>query len=161
MKYSKAIVRIFFGAVFVLFFTKQVFAQSDTRIAALYKIGLSAKQGGYIFSLSKDRKHGLVAETQDQSSSSTWYDAQDKISDPANHNNKYHGAYFRDWRMPTKFELNLLYLQKDAVGGFASSYYWSSAEYDNANAWSQTFDYGYQNYYFKTITLYVRAVRAF
>ena len=90
MKYSKAMVSIFLSAVFILFFTTQVFAQSDTRIAALYKIGFSAKQGGYIFSLSKDRKHGLVAETQDQSITSNWYDAQDKISDPANHNKKYH-----------------------------------------------------------------------
>ncbi|HHT9111668.1 MAG TPA: Lcl C-terminal domain-containing protein [Candidatus Brocadiaceae bacterium] len=161
MKSSKSMLRIFLGAVFVSFFTTQIFAQSDTRIAPLYKIGFSAKQGGYIFSLSKDRKHGLVAETQDQAPFSTWYDAQNKISDPANHNNKYHGAYFRDWRMPTQFELNLLYLQKDKVGGFANKNYWSSSELDFYNGWYQDFSSGNQDYISKYSSVTVRAVRVF
>ena len=48
-----------------------------------------------------------------------------------------------------------------AVGGFASAYYWSSTEYGNNYAWKQTFDYGYQNFFNKYYTTYVRAVRAF
>ena len=31
-----------------------------------------------------------------------------------------------DWYLPSKFELNLLYLQKSVVGGFASDHCWSS-----------------------------------
>ena len=29
------------------------------------------------------------------------------------------------WRLPTKDELNLLYQNKDKIGGFAYDYYWS------------------------------------
>lgn len=41
----------------------------------------------------------------------------------------------------------------------ASTYYWSSTEYDGSNAWSQTFSSGHQYRYTKTLTYYVRAVR--
>jgi len=71
------------------------------------------------------------------------------------------GVTYGDWYLPSKYELNLLYLQKVAVGGFASAYYWSSTEYLNASAWVQHFDDGYQVGYNKGTTLYVRAVRAF
>ena len=30
------------------------------------------------------------------------------------------------WRLPTKDELNILYENKDKIGGFAYTYYWSS-----------------------------------
>ena len=65
------------------------------------------------------------------------------------------------WRLPTKEELNTLYLNKDKIGGFADNVYWSSAEYGNASAWSQLFYYGYQAVNFKFYTFYVRAIRAF
>ena len=68
-----------------------------------YTIGISTDLGGYIFWVSTDGKHGLVAETQDQGLS-TWYNAQNLISDPANHSTN--GQKFRDWRLPTKHELN-------------------------------------------------------
>ena len=32
------------------------------------------------------------------------------------------------WRLPTKDELNILYENKDKIGGFASNNYWSSTE---------------------------------
>jgi hypothetical protein len=71
-----------------------------------YTIGLNADLGGYVFYVTPDGKHGLVAATQDQSSTITWYDAQDNISNPANHN--ANGKKFTDWRMPTKYELSLI-----------------------------------------------------
>jgi len=64
------------------------------------------------------------------------------------------------WRLPTKDELNLIYENKDRVGGFANNYYWSSTEYNNNSAWKQNFDNGLQNYSGKSLTYDVRAVRA-
>ena len=61
------------------------------------------------------------------------------------------------WRLPTKDELNLLYQNKNKIGGFASDYYWSSTEYNNGSAWRQYFSYGRQVYYYKASRYYVRA----
>ena len=71
------------------------------------------------------------------------------------------GVTYGDWYLPSKYELNLLYLQKIAVGGFASAYYWSSTEDGNDYAWRQDFDSGAQNIGGKNFTSRVRAVRAF
>jgi len=65
------------------------------------------------------------------------------------------------WRLPTKEELNLMYLNKNEIGGFAAAYYWSSSESNIYAAWSQFFSNGVQvNYFGKGFTYYVRAVRA-
>ena len=69
---------------------------------------------------------------------------------------------YGDWYLPSKYELNLLYLQKSVVGGFANNYYWSSTEEgNNYLAWGQDFGYGYRDYDGKEYAHYVRAVRAF
>jgi hypothetical protein len=68
---------------------------------------------------------------------------------------------YSDWYLPSKDELNKLYLNKVAVGGFASAYYWSSSDNSNASAWQQYFANGLQSYDFKPITYRVRAIRAF
>ena len=65
------------------------------------------------------------------------------------------------WRLPTKDELNVLYENKDKIGGFASNYYWSSSEFVNGIPWGQRFFNGNLFYDYETNTLYVRAVRAF
>lgn len=116
---------------------------------------------GIVFSVSPDQLHGLEAETQDQGSTS-WFNAQNLISDPATHSDA--GKNCRDWRMPTEFELNLLYQQKVAgvVGGFANFHYWSSTESSSGNAWYQTFTDGTQHSNVgKSVLARVRAVRAF
>ena len=64
------------------------------------------------------------------------------------------------WRLPTKDELNMLYENKEEIGGFANLTYWSSSEYDNFNAWSQYFSLGLQFCPTKVNYNYVRAVRA-
>ena len=74
------------------------------------------------------------------------------------------------WRLPTKDELNLMYLNKDKIGGFASDYYWSSTEYvflgEPTSAWIQGFSDGHQYETYKgeddlNNPHYVRAVRTF
>jgi hypothetical protein len=65
------------------------------------------------------------------------------------------------WRLPTKDELNILYNNKDKIGGFANSYYWSSTESGSFFAYYQYFVSGIQTYNFKDSAYYVRAIRAF
>lgn len=71
------------------------------------------------------------------------------------------GVTYGDWYLPSKYELNLLYLQKSVVGGFASSNYCSSTEYSANFAWRQNFGNGDQGASGKFGPYYVRAVRAF
>ena len=72
------------------------------------------------------------------------------------------GVTYGDWYLPSKHELNLLYLQKSVVGGFADAFYWSSTESVSVNAYVQVFPFGDQGSNSKnTTTNYVRAVRAF
>jgi hypothetical protein len=68
---------------------------------------------------------------------------------------------YSDWYLPSKDELNQLYINRDAIGGFANNFYWSSTEIDNASAWGQKFSNGLQYYFYKYDTGYVRAIRAF
>ena len=89
------------------------------------EIVLREDLGGYVFYVSPDGEHGLVAATQDQSTGSNWNDAFGLVNNNANHD--VAGANFTDWRLPTKDELNMMYLKKDEIGGFANNNYWSSA----------------------------------
>lgn len=68
---------------------------------------------------------------------------------------------YSDWYLPAKDELNKLYINKIAIGGFSNNHYWSSTEYDNDHAWGQNFAIGTQLFGYKDNTVYVRAVRAF
>ncbi|MFH1120689.1 MAG: hypothetical protein V1775_12780 [Bacteroidota bacterium] len=68
---------------------------------------------------------------------------------------------FSDWYLPSKDELNMLYINRIAIGGFAGAYYWSSTEYDNDAAWIQFFGNGFQVNGGKNFTAYVCAVRVF
>ncbi len=73
----------------------------------------------------------------------------------------YTGGGCTDWFLPSKDELNELYLQQGVVGGFASGYYWSSSENNAVNAWGQVFGGGVQGNGNKDLALRVRAVRGF
>jgi hypothetical protein len=71
-----------------------------------------------------------------------------------------------DWRVPTKGELNVLYNNRTAIGGFnAGSYpkgcYWPSSQADNVEwgAWNQWFFTGTQSVYGKDISASLRCVR--
>jgi hypothetical protein len=67
----------------------------------------------------------------------------------------------KGWRLPTKVELNILYLNKKKIGGFnEDGSYWSSTIYNSNNAWSQYLGEGTQtedHRYYSSI--HVRAVR--
>ena len=78
----------------------------------------------------------------------------------------YTDGTYTDWFLPSKDELNQMYINKttlEAVSGFTafSGYYWSSTEYDTNNVWGQDFSANYQSADGKHYTGNVRAVRAF
>ena len=68
---------------------------------------------------------------------------------------------YQDWYLPAKDELNCLFLNQVAIGGFANGYYWSSTENSASDAWLQNFSGGSQGFNFKNLKDRVRCVRAF
>lgn len=69
---------------------------------------------------------------------------------------------YNDWYLPSKDELNKLYLSKTIIGGFENNTYWSSSEKDAGFAWMQYFYSGNADVSYKnSIYMGVRAVRAF
>jgi hypothetical protein len=64
-----------------------------------------------------------------------------------------------DWYLPAKDELNVLYTNRTAIGGFAGAWYWSSSEINSYSAWKQGFSNGYQYEPLKISGLRVRCVR--
>jgi hypothetical protein len=132
--------------------------------------------------------HGLIAATSDQSTGIRWYNGFDtgtgatgtaigtglsntnaiitsqgatSTSYAAGLARAYKGGGYTDWYLPSRDELNKLYLNKVAIGGFANPY-WSSTESGSTTAWTQFFTSGIQVFNgSKPTTYYVRAVRAF
>ena len=132
--------------------------------------------------------HGLIAATADSSTGIQWYNGSSTttgatgttLGTGSTNTGKIMGnqgatytsyaaglcqsktdGTFTDWYLPSKDELNKLYLNKTAIGGFATNYYWSSSESSASNAWLQLFSDGSQPNYNKLNALYVRCVRAF
>jgi hypothetical protein len=130
-------------------------------------------------------QHGLIAATSDQSTGVVWgcsgtFEGATGFLLGTGRNNteiiyqncgtsgnasavckSYSGGGFTDWYLPSKDELNKLYINKSAIGGFASAYYWSSSESTTNDAWVQYFASGGQVGSSKSNPPYVRAVRAF
>jgi hypothetical protein len=77
----------------------------------------------------------------------------------------YTGGGYTDWYLPSKEELNKLYLNRVAIGGFISyDLYWSSSEiqaYPFHSAWLQDFGNGGPLSSFKDFDVNVRAIRSF
>ena len=84
--------------------------------------------------------------------SMNWYDAKEVCA-----------KLGKGYRLPTKDELEVMYKNKDRVGGFVNKIYWSSTEYKNVYAWGHHFINGFQGgHFFKDDEFNkVRAVRTF
>jgi len=131
-------------------------------------------------------QHGLIAATTDQSTGIQWFNGTyvqtgctatyigtGQFNTTTIVNVQGAGSYatklcndltlngYDDWFLPSKDELNELYLNRGVIGGFASSYYWSSSEDVAKYAWGQYFGSGGQDTYKTFNTFRVRAVRAF
>ena len=141
--------------------------------------------------------HGLIAAVADQSSGIRWYNGsydttgatgtaigtgsanttaiiavQDatETSYAAGLARAYTGGGHTDWFLPSKDELNKMYLKRGDInttavanGGsdFSTNFYWSSTENGNGFAWVQLFGNGVPYNASKDSWNYVRAVRAF
>jgi hypothetical protein len=68
---------------------------------------------------------------------------------------------YSDWYLPSKDELNKLYINRAEIGGLDGYAYWCSSEVDLNVGWILIVEYG--NFYNQTkgSTHYIRAVRAF
>ena len=132
--------------------------------------------------------HGLIAATSDQSTGIRWYNGSyptigstgTSIGTGLSNTNTiiasqgaiatsyaaglaraYTGGGYNDWYLPSKDELNILYINKVAIGGFAGVRYWSSTEAGNNFAWWQEFQYGGYLNSNKSNSYYFRAIRSF
>ena len=66
-----------------------------------------------------------------------------------------------DWHLPSKDELNQLFINRATVGGFFAGNYLSSSEGAADAVWGQSFINGFQAGFLKTSSVAVRPVRAF
>lgn len=67
---------------------------------------------------------------------------------------------YSDWYLPSKDELEKLFLNQAVIGGFTADFYWSSSEDSSVTAWGHHFT-GAQNAFGKSNSYRVRAVRSF
>ena len=71
----------------------------------------------------------------------------------------------KDWRVPTRGELNVLLQNRAAIGGFnetgshPAGWYWSSSLFVTSHAWTQRFSDGSQDIYFRIYVSSLRCVR--
>ncbi|HMJ47015.1 MAG TPA: DUF1566 domain-containing protein [Ferruginibacter sp.] len=137
---------------------------------------------GYIATV----QHGLIVAPMDQSTGAQWgcsgtlitgadgtalgtgkQNTLDIVNDCATIgiaaricNNLGLGGY-SDWYLPSRDELDKLYLNRVAIGGLANTLYWSSSESEAGFAIAQNFNGGDLAFANKSILYNVRAVRSF
>ncbi|MBX9886530.1 MAG: DUF1566 domain-containing protein [Flavobacteriaceae bacterium] len=68
---------------------------------------------------------------------------------------------YSDWYLPSYYELEKMYNNRNTIGGFSSTYYWSSSQNTSTSAYSIYFFNGSTTSALKTSTAYVRAIRKF
>jgi hypothetical protein len=132
-------------------------------------------------------QHGLIAATSDQSTGIEWYNGSwvttgatgtaigtgnantntiVSVQGAGNYAAKLcydysvvdGGITYDDWYLPSLDEMHNIYLNKDAVGGFALNWYWTSSEDNSTQAW---YSGPLDGAYIKYSTYYVRAIRSF
>ena len=185
----RAVIVLFFLTLFSIganAHNKVVVIPMDGDSSPVFMIGDTGPAGGIVFHVTDGGRHGLEAAPEDQSASEQYcseifdipgivnlptintvdpnsgaFNTQAIIDDSCGDSGALVSKIAIGWFLPNKEELNLLYLQKDIVGGFASADYMSSSKIDNLNSWVQLFSIGSQTSLDGGDTARVRAIRAF
>lgn len=91
------------------------------------QVGQNDSLGGFVFYVTSDGKHGLVANYS--VSAKNWFEAQDDGLDPTNFDlAQSYCKNFLDWRLPTEKELTLLMTRSGFSSNHTGKIYWSSSE---------------------------------
>lgn len=120
--------------------------------------GTKMKDGTIYAGVSPDTGTALYVLPQDAPLVMKWKEAMQYAA-----NLDAHGH--RDWKLPSKTELDMLFENRAKIGGFnetgsiPAGYYWSSSENALNNAWYQRFSGGFQFNVNKNNGLSVRCVR--
>jgi len=107
------------------------------------KIGDRMADGSIYAGTSPDTGKAMYATPADAPLTMKWKAAMEYAAKVDAHGN-------HDWRVPTKGELNVLFQNRAAIGGFDISgsypagWYWSSSQDYNVSAWAQRFSDGSQ-----------------
>lgn len=96
---------------------------------------------------------GLMVQKRDLSESGISWDSANNLCE-----NSTVGG-FTDWRLPTIEELGTLYTNKEKIGNFKNTKYWSSS-YSNGYYYCVDFEDGYMYIYSSRSRYHVRAVRS-
>ena len=151
-------------------------------------IGDTGPGGGIVFHVTDDGKHGLEAAPNDQIDKMKWgllntpttaaksglfggsYNTERIISTNGVHTDgtsyaalvaaNYNGGGYGDWYLPSKDELDLMYVRMNLIGDLNLNHYWSSTQGPNG-PWFVDFRDGTDGEGSYGSTIGVRAVRAF
>ena len=74
---------------------------------------------------------------------------------------EYTDGIYTDWYLPSRDELDKLYLNRVEVGGFAGANFWSSSEASGQTVWVRSFLDGDPDVLLKSDVYSVRAIRTF
>ncbi len=127
--------------------------------------------GGIVFYVYDNGQHGLIAATSDLPHTYYWNEDPNHITNAGNdyirsglsnsllimatyprlpvaavecvnYSNSTGNVQFGDWYLPSRYELDLMYQQKNVIGGFSNAFYWSSTARPIPQAYGQDFSSG-------------------
>jgi hypothetical protein len=132
--------------------------QAQSSVAAEPKIGDKMPDGTVFAGISPDTNKSMYATLADAPLTMTFNKATEYAA-------KLDAHGHQDWHVPTKAELNVLFNNRAAIGGFnvtgsnPAGWYWSSSSNYKWFAWVLRFSDGYQYYSGKVNHSSVRCVR--
>jgi hypothetical protein len=118
--------------------------------------------GGIVFYITAGGLHGLIADTYENGNASN-EEALDFVTNPTYHNSTYGGNLYTDWRVPTYYELTLLYAARATpnlnltTGTYLSCTFNAYSQYKNLKFSDKSIQLENANWVPRTL----RAIRSF